>query len=277
MPSKDINAINPGEGFDQRLDNELKRLKLTATYGVETTNSGLPANLEKVWLEKVREFESKAAESRRHSVASYLRHPRFVPESRLTDQRLRVELGKVREIMRSAGISVTSLHQVPDREFYRFLTEDLPWEEICELQGPDFEHQFVYDEYYPSEEFEVEHTVIEFFDMLFGKYYTMLESIIYVEEGEMGDEPEQMEMVDQLCDFTDAFDELELDEFRIESINARKDTASAEAYVSYTGYPNKGREGVDFKGVASFELKLDRYGYWTIQRFSLPGLCLRQA
>ena len=271
MPKRKTNPI----ALDPREENELAKIKLAAEFGtVFGAVPRMPASIERAWLARVAAVEREASEARRISVASFLGFPKYLPERRVSDRKLSAELARVQADLEASGIVVRTLYNVPPRELYRFLTEDLMWEEIDDIRPEDVAHQFVYEEYFPNEEFEIEHTLVEFFDMLFGKYYSMLESIFYVEDGEMGDSPAHVALVDRLCRFADAFDEIYLRDFRVESIRVDGTSALARAQVIYTGHPNEAGEGFTFSGLAEFRLRVDRYGYWTLESFAIPGVAV---
>ncbi len=260
--------------LNQQVQNELNKLRLAARFGtVHTGNQALPSDLEATWLKKVENVESSFAQATRTTVGAYLGFPKYKKESRLSERKLREELQRLSAELAAAGIEVTTLYTVPPRDLYRYLTEELMLEAIDNIRMEGINQQFVYEEFFPNEEFEVEHTIIEFFDMLFGKYYAMLESIMYIREGELGDSPEMTAMVDRLCDFTDSFDEIELLDFEMEDITMLSaDSALARANVSYTGFPNARGKGFTFSGPARFTMHLDRYGYWALEKVEMPGV-----
>ena len=260
--------------LDQQVENELTKLRLTARYGtVLTADQSLPTHLEAVWLKQVEAVESAFSSAQKTTVLSYLGYPKFPSESRLSDRKLVPELQRLTQQLEDAGIEVSTLYKVPPRDLYRYLTEELMFEAIDDIRMEGINQQFVYEEFFPNEEFEVEHTIVEFFDMLFGKYYAMLESIMYTEKGDLGDSPEMMSMIDRLCDFTDSFDEIELLDFEMEKVVMKgPNRAQATARVSYIGYPNVRGKGFTFSGHAVFTLRMDRYEYWAIEELSMPGV-----
>ncbi|MBI1193748.1 MAG: hypothetical protein GC205_11330 [Bacteroidetes bacterium] len=270
MLQEEKNQIDLG----QQAENEIAKLRLAARFGTVLTGSqDLPGGLEARWLGQLEAVESKFAEATRTTVAAYLGNPKYPRESRLSDRKLSTELQRLSLQLEEAGIEVTTLYRVPPREFYRYLTEELMEETIENIRMEGINQQFVFEDFYPNEEFEVEHTVVEFFDMLFGKYYAMLESIMYLPEGELGDSPEMSAMVDRLCDFTDSFDEIELLDFELEEITMLgSKRAQARVRVSYIGYPNARGKGFTFSGPAHFTLHLDQYDYWAIEKVQMPGV-----
>jgi hypothetical protein len=268
MPKRDTNSIS----LDQQEENEICKLRLAASYGAVVTSSNqLPEEIESAWLLRLEEVEKQFVESKKISVASFLDFPTYISEERLSDKKVKLALDQTLEDLSKAGIEITTLYKVPPREMYKYLTEELLWEQIDNVRMQGINHQFVYEEFFQNEEFEIEHTIVEFFDMLFGKYYSMLESIIYVDEDELGDNPEQASMVDRLCDFADAFDQIELNEFRLLKINVEDDEGSVTAHINFTGHPNSKGKGFTFEGPCHFKLKLDKYDSWTISYCEIPG------
>ncbi len=255
-------------------ENELAKLKLAARFGTVLTGSQLlPGSVEAHWLSHLERVEQAFSEARRTTVAAYLGKPRFPKETRLSESKLGRELQRLQDTLLAAGIEVSTLYRVPPRELYRYLTEEFMEESIENIRMEGINQQFVYEEFFPNEEFEVEHTIVEFFDMLFGKYYSMLESIIYLPDGELGDSAEMSAMVDRLCDFSDSFDEMELLDFEMESITMHSaEEASAVARIEFKGFPNAKGKGFVFNGPAHFRLHLDRYGYWAIAHVDMPGV-----
>ena len=85
MPRRDTNQIP----LSTRMENEIRKLKLSATYGAVMTSSGkLPGSIESKWLSRIEEVEKQCTGSRRISVASYLGFPTYVSEHRLYQSEL---------------------------------------------------------------------------------------------------------------------------------------------------------------------------------------------
>jgi hypothetical protein len=270
MQLDETNALPIGP----ELENELTKLRLAARFGtVLTADQALPPSLEAQWLSTLEAVESAFAGASQTTVEAYLGYPRYPREARLSDRRLAQELDRLRSNLDAAGIHFSTLYRVPPREMYRYLTGEFMKEPIEDLRMEGINQQFVYEEFFPNDEFEVEHTLAEFFDMLFGRYYAMLESVIYIAHGELRDSPEMLAMVNRLCDFAESFDEIELDDFDLEElVMISKDWAEARVQVRYTGYPNKKGKAFTFNGPARFSLRVDRYGYWAIEKVEMPGV-----
>lgn len=231
----------------------------------------LPSQIEKQWLSQIEDFERQRRDAAKVSVATYLNYPKFLAEAQLSDRKLEQELLRVRGELEGAGITVDTLYDVPARALYRFITEDLLWEEIDDIKMNGINHQFVYEEFYADDRFEIEHTLVEFFDMLFGKYYSMLDSVISMDCDD-SDSISRADRVDQLCDFTDAFDDIQLKKFQLNQVEIHQGQAQAELDLSFTGYPNFRGQGFTFTGKAEFTMLVDEYGYWSIKDFKIPGV-----
>ncbi len=268
------NPLRPSAGADMALANELEKLRLNAEFGVDVAHSCvLPPALESVWLDRVRAAEAELADARRVSVSTLLGSPRFPSAARLSKRRLRAELDRVLDLLEANGIEVRTLHPLPQRDFYRWLTEELIWEPVPEHRPEGIVHRFVCDRFHANDDFDCEHTVVEFFDMLFGGYHAMLESVFWVPSGELVDHPPLVALIDRLCDFADSFDDMVLDDYRLDRLSIRPGgEAELACTVRYTGYPNAGGEGIPFAGPARFRLRTDRYGYWAIRDLEIPGV-----
>lgn len=256
----------------------LEVLRLNAEFGVDMPHSGLPQALAPSWLQRVREAEATLCAVRHVSMFSFLGQPTFPVlthgDSEAGQAQLRAAIQTVLDLFAQNGISVDTQHSAPDRAFYRYLTEELIWEPIPEIRLNGISHHFVYEGFQPNDAFDIEHTVAEFFDMLFGGYFAMLESVFYVPSGELVDHPSRVALIDRLCDFADSFDLLVLNDFEMDRIEfTNGDEAILRGRLKFSGFPNLGQDGIDFGGAVCFRMHLDRYGYWAIEELEMPGVC----
>ncbi len=256
----------------------LEALRLNAEFGVEMPHGGLPKSVELDWMRRLRDAESTLCAARHISLFSYLGQPSFPALNNGAkpprDAQLAQAIQDVLAYYEQHGITVECPNSVPDRAFYRYLTEELIWEPVPELRLDGISHHFVYEGFQPNDAFDVEHTVAEFFDMLFGGYFAMLESVFYVPSGELVDHPSRVALIDRLCDFAESFDLLVLHDFDMEAIDfPSAEEAVLRGQLHFTGFPNLGQAGIDFRGGVCFRMHLDRYGYWAIEELEMPGVC----
>jgi hypothetical protein len=263
---------------DASMASALEALRLNAEFGVDVTHGNLPKAVQMDWMRRLREVESSVCAVRQISLFSFLGQPSFPSIGSATakgsEQHLAQAIERVLAFYAERGVSIECPHAIPDRAFYRYLTEELIWEPVPEIRLEGISHHFVYEGFQPNDAFDIEHTVAEFFDMLFGGYFAMLESVFYVPSGELVDHPSRVALIDRLCDFAESFDLLVLNDFQMEGISfPQENEAILKGRLHFSGFPNLGQEGLDFQGPVCFRMHLDRYGYWAIEELEMPGVC----
>ncbi len=116
---------------EEQFTNEIKKLKLIAEFGATFSEEEKPRSPEETketeeeFLERMRDFEESMNNPVKKELRAELGFPNFPKVSDLTDEQVETALELVRTTLRSKKIELDVIYPTPDREIYRFITEEL--------------------------------------------------------------------------------------------------------------------------------------------------------
>jgi hypothetical protein len=155
-----------------RLENEIRKIKMELEKGAKFIEDpdmpSLPPEIENEFLNYIEQFEKMHADSNPVSIYDSIGQPPFPKAEELQDAELSEQLDKLHELLNEHQIVVESVHEVDDREMYRFITEDLFKHEVFMIEKlPGMMTHFTYEEFYPDDVKDVIVHMEEFFDAFF--------------------------------------------------------------------------------------------------------------
>ena len=161
-----------GPSFDLPLENELLILKLKAEFGAECTpgDGNLPPDVVNEFLRSVYEFENKFREQRPAIKVfdkigkPYFRKADSIPEIHIAD-----ELKKIIQLLNRHQLELDVLGNYPDRQIYRFITEEFIYHEMDDLDMKGYIHHFCYEDFHPNYELEIRQRSVEFLTQWFSR------------------------------------------------------------------------------------------------------------
>jgi hypothetical protein len=183
--------------------------------------------------------------------------------------------------MNEHNIVLDTLCPVDDKELYRFITEELFFHEIDNIQVEGMMTCFTYEEFHPNAEYDICQAYDYFFRMTMGKMKNVGGKgydLLYIDTENFtdfkGDKPGKKKVIKSMNAFLDAFDYFEVtsNEIRNITINNDKTDAKLTAEIEYKGCFKNSPESVIFKGTGEFRFKPCIYGGWDIYYIDLPGL-----
>lgn len=165
------NNLEEEDCFDEdpasnlRIENEISKLKLRAEFGA-TINSyaELPPEVEKEFLEMIREVETNELVAPMISVYNFIGSPSYIPAASLSDHSIAVELERLFHLLGEHDLSLVVLKEYHPRIIYRFITEELFNEEIRDVRIPGLVGVFCYEEFHSHPEIEIEMQTAYFMD-----------------------------------------------------------------------------------------------------------------
>jgi hypothetical protein len=108
-----------------RIENEILKLKLSAELGGQMEQfEDMPPELENLFLNNVLEFEHKHAESEEQTIYKILGQPVFAKADVLNDDEVSDALRSIEVLLEEKSIVLDYAASYPDREKYRFITEE---------------------------------------------------------------------------------------------------------------------------------------------------------
>lgn len=142
-----------------RTENEILKLKMMLENGAKFGNlSGgdLPADLENAFLRNVMAFEQQYQQQKTTTVFAKLGKPtHFKAVEDIADADMPAALNELLTFMLEHGVELGVLSpNVPERELYRFATEELFLHELDDMDIPGMMNCFIYDEFYPDYKFD---------------------------------------------------------------------------------------------------------------------------
>lgn len=261
---------------DLRKENELKKLKLSAEYGAAFSGDSdlLPPEIENQWLKNIEEFEEEYQKRKTTNVLERLGNPNVLPVDLIPAEALNKELNKLMDSLKAHGIALDTICKVDDKELYRFITEELFQEEMDDIAIEGYTHYFIYEEFHPNDQYDIEHSIDDFFKTLLGKDFFDHPGMHIADKckDKTGKIISKKDYLQKLVDFNKAFDRFEydkVDDIKIE-ISNNKSQAKVTFNICFNGFSNKQKLG--FEGNAILHLEKNEFEFWVINQIKMPGL-----
>ena len=264
-----------------RLENEIKKIKLSLEHGTDLSSqlsdAELPPEVEGKFLDYIQQFEDEFAKRKTILVYELAGKPECRPVEDIPDEEIKEELKGVMKILHGSAITITTICEVPDRELYRFITEELFKVETNDIRIPGMSHGFIYEEFHPNHKHDVTNRFTELVQYLFDK-----ERDNATDLWEIADEVEtsgktfvKKELIEKLAHFRDAFSRFTIHDFSIGAIilNEAEDDATIACNIHYRADIDGSAESMEFEGPCHFSLKREME-WWTIYRFDIPGVAI---
>lgn len=272
------------EDFNKKIDNELKKKELEKKFGAQFgQNHPLPPEVEKEWLNSIEAFEEEFNSAERTTVWDYMGKPSFKKLHEMQPAEVAVELQRLYDMLANNNISLDTLCEVADEELYRFITEELFMQEMDNMRIPGMMSCFIYEEFHPNAEYDIEEAFDYFFSFTMGKMENVRGQgydMLYVDTANYKDAEgvalNGSDVVNSINNFLASFDCFEIISNDIKNITIDEDQKNAKVnfFIHYKGLFDKRSEAIDFKGDACFRLKPSEYGGWSIYHIDLPGLVI---
>jgi hypothetical protein len=262
-----------------RLENEIKKIKLSLEHGTDLSgqlsDAELPPEVEGKFLDYIQQFEDEFAKRRTILVYDLAGRPECRPEAEIPEDEISAELKTVLNILHINSISITTICDVPERELYRFITEELFNVETNDIRIPGMSHGFIYEEFHPNHEHDIKNRVTELVEYLFDKEKENATDLWELaDEVETGDKVfPKKDLIEKLAHFRDAFSSFTVHDFSINVITASDadDNGEAHCTIHYSADIEGSAETMDFEGESAFCLKR-QYEWWMITKFEIPGV-----
>lgn len=270
--------------FDQRTENELKKIKLALEHGMDLdkseSNPELDPEVEGQFLDYIQMWEEQAALRKTISIFDLTGQPDLKPESEISDDEIENELDQVYDLLHVNGVQLDCLCEVAPREVYRFITEELMKKETNDIRIPGMMHCYIYENFYPNHPYDIKNRCTEAIEHLTKDNRSDLvpwgfaKNILF-----RGQQRTKEQVNDSMMALRDSFAGITLHEFTYTDVSVTElvteddyeATANVTAEVRYEAFPEDGSESVVFSGTCKFHLSLE-YGWWTIDMLSIPGL-----
>ena len=139
-----------------RAENDILKMKLMLEHGARFPENGatpeLPAELENEFLNHIMEFERQFAQRKTTTVGARLKDlSGFKLPADLDAGAYDAAWSALRTFLNENGIDLHACNKnVPSKELYRFVLEELVHHEIDDISIPGMICGFIYEEFYPE-------------------------------------------------------------------------------------------------------------------------------
>src|SRR5690554_2858806 len=153
MPHKSEDNREKSEE-EMNFDQELAKLKLSAEHGIpfaerEHRKDDHFDTEEKFWSAMM-EMEEAMKNPDKRKIEELLGFPNFPKAEHLTDEEISVGLELAITILENHYIAVDVIYPTPEREVYRFITEEVLKMEAGMIGVAGMTSHFIYEEHYPN-------------------------------------------------------------------------------------------------------------------------------
>jgi predicted HicB family RNase H-like nuclease len=141
-------------------ENEFLKLKMMAEFGGNFMGSeNLPADVENMFLKQIMSFHKRQNDAKLVPIYKYIGEPEYNHVNDLSEKEVTRDLKKIMRLLKKYNIGLEVLTPTPEREIYRFITEELFKHEIEDTKVKGWVNQFIYEEFHPNAEYDVKNAV----------------------------------------------------------------------------------------------------------------------
>lgn len=251
-------------------ENEFLKLKMMAEFGGNFMGSdNLPPEIENQFLKQVMQFHKQQHGSENVSVHEYIGSPGYQPTTALDDKTLKKELGRLRRIMTKQRVVLEVLAPTPDREIYRFITEELFKHQMENIKVKGWVNHFIYEEFHPNTEYDVKQTVHQLLFSLYTKGAGFFQELFSENmKDHLGLSTDAQELQERVEEFHSRYNDVALVTYEFIECTIEEDTAYVQCDVTYKTQKEKGRRSK--REVTTVEVYLNRKAgtplLWEINR-----------
>jgi len=258
-------------------ENELLKLKMMAEFGGDFAGSEhLPPEIEHVFLKQVNKFHQLHDKAGLVKIYDYIGAPLYNHVHDLSDKEIKKELKKLLSLMRRKGIMVETLSGVPDKEMYRFVTEEIFKQEIQNIRMPNWTIHMLYEEFHPSNEFDIKSQCGTALAFLFDKSFFSADFVFMDEmKSNLGLGMEKDELIEKIDTFKLGFNQLMFvgAEFKNIDIDEPNNAAHVTVIADYKTQAQKGRRFKNQSAEVNFTLVKDpNLQFWMIEQMFFDEL-----
>lgn len=269
--------------IDRKIDNELKKRDLTEKYGASFSNinDDLSPEIENIWLNHIEEFEKQYEKAKLTTVWEYIGKPEYRKITEINESEISPRLNELFDLLDKNNISLDTICDVEEKELYRFITDELFEHEMDDMRIPGMTSCFIYEEFHPNAQNEIERAIDYFFRMTMGKMKNIGGEgydLLYIDEQNFcdidGNAIDKEKVMKSINTFLDSFDSFSIVNYDVKSltINEEEEDACVDFHIYYRCVFDGTAQYVQFKGDGSFRLHPSEYGGWSIYQIDMPGL-----
>lgn len=257
---------NPKKSIEEiKFERELTKLKLSAEHGLpfseEKKEELHSEETEESFLARMREFEDAMENPDEREILELLGFPNFPKEEALSDAEISAALELVTTALANKNIVLDVIYPTPDREIYRFITEELLKQESGMAGAGGMTTHFIYEEFYPNHNEDIEEVVTQTLHFICRGYNGCLPWRIDNSVQMHGDLISEEEFRQALADHRHVFRGMSFIGVDSVKINVKKTKAHAKAKFRFYLDQSSGQPG-EISTTAEFHFVLEADTYW---------------
>ncbi len=262
-----------------KAENDFLKMKLMLERGAYMggENEELPADIENQFLNNVMAFEKQFEERKTIKLFDKIKRPQhFKPVADISDKEIEEAYNSLLEYLNEHSIdfSVCSPN-IPVRELYRFITEELFEHDMDDLDLPGWTTNFIYDEFHPDPVYDNSRLVRQnlLYDIFRKK--ELFHDLDYAKEGFVFNNRQYDEFSaykERISRFKSLFDEIELLESDVSHCQVGETVCEVKG--SYKAIAKVGKDEMIYEGDFKVDLVLSDLGYWDMKRIVINGFNL---
>lgn len=258
----------------QRILNDYKRRDLEEQFDAQffQVDPSTPPEIEADWLNYIEDFERQHENAHRIPMREFLGYPVVQPLAEIPTEEIAEALDKLLDLLAEHNIYLDTLCEVADPELYRFISEELLNKEIDDIRIPGLNTHFIYEEFYPNDEYDVKSWSEDFLSALLQHRSEFMDH--YLSQDELQDANgaplTRAEMLNQIEAFWVRNPVITNVEVKALTARVNDDAATVEIATAWESIKNPG-EGIKITGRSLIQLQRCRYGGWDIIQARIAG------
>jgi hypothetical protein len=263
-----------------KAENDFLKMKLMLERGgqFESAETGsLPPEVENQFLNQVMAFEQQFENRKFVKIYDKVGRPQqFKPVAEIPDAEIDQAWKELDDYLEGHGISVDVCSpQVPTRELYRFVIEELFEHETDDINLPGWSTHFIYDEFHQDPIYENSRMVKE--DLL-GDIFSrrdLFNRHHYVADGFSFNGqhyPDFDKFAEKINRFKSLFEEVELESSSIDHCDLQD--KECRVIGQYKAISKSGADELHYGGIVKVDLIADDSGYWDFKAIDIEGFKL---
>ena len=225
------------------------------------------------WEEYFDDFDRQLEEASPITVRKRIGNPNLRPPDDIADSEMEEELDKLIELLHASNVVIDFIHEIGDREAYRFIVEELLNETMDDIHIPDMYSHFIYEEFHPNDEDDVELWTGEFLDTFFkegtgGSFIPIGDKELYDADGKPISQKEFRKQIDE---FHALYPVVTEHKYEIHSLRIEGDYATVEVETSWAGLNQLEQAILRHHGTSALKLKRSLDIGWDVIQAKIVG------
>lgn len=238
----------------------------------ETEDEGPPKPYN-TWDEYFENFDYQLENSPPITVRQRIGNPQLRLADEIPDLEIQEELDALLELLDQNTVSISFLHEISDREAYIFITEELLSETMDDVRIPDMFSCFIYEDFHPNDEDDIELWTREFLDAFFEEgteafFLPIGDKELYDAEGCLISVEEFKKQIDDFHALYYAVTEFK---HEIVKLIINGDYANVEVNTSWAGLSKSEQAVVRYQGLSGLRLKRSFDIGWDVIQAKIVG------